>query len=192
VHPDAYIAPTAVLAGDVRIGANSCLLFGAVLTDDGGPVEIGTRCVIMEHAVVRGTPRHGVTVGRRCAHRPARLRVRCLHRRRGLHRNRRDGVQRRAHGARRSSVALGGAVHIGAHLGPEVRVPLGWVAVGNPARLHPIEDVEAIRDALEDEGGFLPFVFGVDPALARPDAMRVAMSRYTAALAAHRTDKILE
>jgi carbonic anhydrase/acetyltransferase-like protein (isoleucine patch superfamily) len=58
IDPDAYIAPTAVLSGEVRIGPGSCVLPGAVLAADGGPVEVGANCVIMEHAVLRGTPRH--------------------------------------------------------------------------------------------------------------------------------------
>ena len=63
VHPDAYVAPTAVLSGQVSVGAGSCVLYGAVLTADGGPVEVGANCVIMEHAVLRGTPRHRLIVG---------------------------------------------------------------------------------------------------------------------------------
>src|SRR6266568_8442389 len=63
VHPDAYVAPTAVLSGQVSVGRGSCVLHGAVLTADGGPVVIGANCVIMEHAVLRGTPRHPVTLG---------------------------------------------------------------------------------------------------------------------------------
>jgi carbonic anhydrase/acetyltransferase-like protein (isoleucine patch superfamily) len=55
VHPDAYVAPTAVLSGQVSVGAGSCVLHGAVLTADGGPVEVGANSVIMENAVLRGT-----------------------------------------------------------------------------------------------------------------------------------------
>ncbi len=56
VDPEAYVAPTAVLSGQVRVGPGSCVLHGAVLSADGGPVEIGANCVIMEHAVLRGRP----------------------------------------------------------------------------------------------------------------------------------------
>jgi len=35
VHPDAYVTPTAVLSGQVSVGAGSCVLHGAVLTADG-------------------------------------------------------------------------------------------------------------------------------------------------------------
>jgi carbonic anhydrase/acetyltransferase-like protein (isoleucine patch superfamily) len=63
VHPDAYVASTAVLSGQVSVGAGSCVLHGAVLTADGGSVEVGANSVIMEHAVLRGTPRHRLVVG---------------------------------------------------------------------------------------------------------------------------------
>jgi carbonic anhydrase/acetyltransferase-like protein (isoleucine patch superfamily) len=53
VSESAYIAPTAVLAGDVTVGPHSRVLFGAVITAEGGPVEIGRNCVVMENAVVR-------------------------------------------------------------------------------------------------------------------------------------------
>src|SRR6266496_69556 len=63
VHPEAYVAPTAVLSGEVRIGRGSCIMHGAVLAAEGGPVEIGAHCVIMENAVLRGTPRHPLLMG---------------------------------------------------------------------------------------------------------------------------------
>jgi carbonic anhydrase/acetyltransferase-like protein (isoleucine patch superfamily) len=63
VHESAYIAPTAVVCGDVTIGENSRILFGAVLVAEGGPVIIGAQCIVMENAVVRGTPRHPTHIG---------------------------------------------------------------------------------------------------------------------------------
>src|SRR5690242_14639673 len=63
VDPDAWVAPTAVLSGDVRVGPGSCMLHGAVLNADGGAVQVGANCVIMENAVLRGTPRLPLTIG---------------------------------------------------------------------------------------------------------------------------------
>jgi len=54
IHPSAYVAPNAVISGDVEIGLECSVLFGAVITADGGPVRIGRRLTIMEQAVVRG------------------------------------------------------------------------------------------------------------------------------------------
>src|SRR5690242_21942974 len=63
VPESAYIAPTAVLCGDVTVGPHSRVLFGAVVTAEGGPVEIGAHCVVMENAVIRGVPQHPTQLG---------------------------------------------------------------------------------------------------------------------------------
>jgi hypothetical protein len=53
VDPTAWVAPNAVVSGDVRIGRHSRVLFGAMLSDEGGPVELGDQAIVMQHAVVR-------------------------------------------------------------------------------------------------------------------------------------------
>jgi gamma-carbonic anhydrase len=63
VAASAWIAPTAVLVGDVRIGADSCVLWNAVLSAEDGRVDVGPRCVVMEHALVRGRASHPVAIG---------------------------------------------------------------------------------------------------------------------------------
>jgi carbonic anhydrase/acetyltransferase-like protein (isoleucine patch superfamily) len=44
IHESAYVAPTAVVCGDVTIGENCRVLFGAVIVSEGGPVTIGSHC----------------------------------------------------------------------------------------------------------------------------------------------------
>ena len=184
VHPDAYVAPTAVLSGQVSVGAGSCVLHGAVLTADGGPVEVGANSVIMENAVLRGTPRHRLVVGNHVLAGPNSYLTGC----------RVDDevfiatgamVFNGAHMGRGSSVALGGAVHIGCIVPPLTRIPIGWVAVGDPARMYPPSEAEPIRAGLTEAGGFLPFVFGVDDAGDRREQMRAALQRYTKAMVHH-------
>ena len=63
IHETAYIAPTATVCGDVTIGAESRVLFGAVLVAEGGRVTIGEHCIVMEQAVLRGTTRYPVHLG---------------------------------------------------------------------------------------------------------------------------------
>jgi gamma-carbonic anhydrase len=63
VDPTAYVAPTAVLCGAVRVGPDARVLFGAVLTAEDGQVTVGARCVIMENALVRGRAAHPVVLG---------------------------------------------------------------------------------------------------------------------------------
>src|SRR5437764_14080235 len=54
VDPSAWVAPTAVLSGDVRVGPDCRVLFGAVLSDEGGPVELAEQVIVMENALIRG------------------------------------------------------------------------------------------------------------------------------------------
>ncbi len=63
VDPSAYVAPTAVLCGDVHVGPDARILFGAVLTAEDGRIEVGARCVVMENALVRGRAAHPVVLG---------------------------------------------------------------------------------------------------------------------------------
>jgi carbonic anhydrase/acetyltransferase-like protein (isoleucine patch superfamily) len=63
IHPSAYIAPTAVVCGDVRVGPRCRVLFGAILTAESGRVELGERCIVMENAVLRGTRRDPLRLG---------------------------------------------------------------------------------------------------------------------------------
>src|SRR3954464_199091 len=63
VDPSAYVAPNAVLSGDVRIGPDARILFGAVLTAEDGSVTVGARCVVMENALVRGPAQHPAPIG---------------------------------------------------------------------------------------------------------------------------------
>ena len=52
VHPDAYIAPTAVLIGDVRIGADASVWFGAVLRGDDSFIEVGEGSNVQDGVVI--------------------------------------------------------------------------------------------------------------------------------------------
>jgi carbonic anhydrase/acetyltransferase-like protein (isoleucine patch superfamily) len=52
VHPDAYIAPTAVLIGDVDIGAGASVWFGAVLRGDEAQIKVGAGANIQDNAVI--------------------------------------------------------------------------------------------------------------------------------------------
>ena len=68
--PTAYVAPNAVVCGDVVVGEDCRILFGAVVTAEGGRVELGEQVIIMEQAVVRGRQGHATRIGR---HRQDRL-----------------------------------------------------------------------------------------------------------------------
>ena len=61
VDPSAFVAPTAVLIGDVEVGPESSIWFGAVLRGDNGPIRVGARSSIQDNAVLH-VSEHGITV----------------------------------------------------------------------------------------------------------------------------------
>lgn len=63
IAPSAFVAPTAVLIGDVEVGEESSIWFGAVLRGDNGPIRIGARTSIQDNAVVHVSERGGTFVG---------------------------------------------------------------------------------------------------------------------------------
>jgi gamma-carbonic anhydrase len=55
IHPTAYIADTAVVIGDVEIGAESSVWFGAVVRGDCFYIRIGARTNIQDGTVIHVT-----------------------------------------------------------------------------------------------------------------------------------------
>lgn len=55
IHPSAYIAETAVVIGDVEIGAQSSVWFGATLRGDCYYIRIGARTNIQDGTVIHVT-----------------------------------------------------------------------------------------------------------------------------------------
>ena len=185
VHSSAYVAPTAVLCGAVRVGADARILFGAVLTAEDGGIRVGDRTVVMENALVRGRARHAAVIGDDVL----------------------IGPHAHLNGTRVGDgcfVATGAALFPGSVVGAgaEVRihgvvhvntvvpagevVPVGWIAVGDPARIFPPgqhEQIWAIQESLDFPGT----VYGV--ARSTPAAER--MSRQAAWLASHFDDRQL-
>lgn len=63
IHPSAFVAPTAVLIGDVEVGAESSIWFGAVLRGDNPQhgIRIGRRVSVQDNCVLHVSDR-GPTV----------------------------------------------------------------------------------------------------------------------------------
>ncbi|HKU80574.1 MAG TPA: gamma carbonic anhydrase family protein [Candidatus Tumulicola sp.] len=63
IDPSAFVAPTAVLIGDVEVGPQSSIWFGAVLRGDNGPIRVGARTSIQDNAVVHVSEHGGTYIG---------------------------------------------------------------------------------------------------------------------------------
>jgi carbonic anhydrase/acetyltransferase-like protein (isoleucine patch superfamily) len=98
-----------------------------------------------------------------------------------------------AHLGRGATAGPGAVVHVGAIVAPQARIPAGWVAVGDPARIYPPGEAEPIAAGLaETRWSFLHYVLGADDAGGRRGQLQAALARYTAAMARHhREDEII-
>lgn len=63
IDSSANVARQAVVVGDVTIGADSCILFGAVLRGDDAPISIGARSNIQDNATVHVGHGHPTVIG---------------------------------------------------------------------------------------------------------------------------------
>jgi carbonic anhydrase/acetyltransferase-like protein (isoleucine patch superfamily) len=163
IDESAYVAPNAVLSGDVAIGPSCSVLFGAVITADGGGVEIGPDCVTMENAVIRGTPRHATRIGSRVLVGPHAHLTGCsieddVFLATGV------TIFNGAEVGKDTEVRFNGIVHVNSVVEPDTTVPIGWIAVGNPARLFAPDEHEAIWE-VQREMDFPGTVFGVSRAV---------------------------
>jgi gamma-carbonic anhydrase len=188
VSESAYIAPTAVLAGDVTVGPHSRVLFGAVITAEGGPVVIGKDCVIMEHAVIRGVPGQETRVGDDVLVGPHTHLTGCVI----------EGGSRIATGAivfngarieKGAEVEFNAVVYVNTVVPAGAAVPMGWFAGGRPAELVPPGDWDRIR-AIMGPLDYPGTVFGVGDSDAASLMSGVAR-RYARGLALHHRDHIV-
>lgn len=58
-----FIAPTAVVVGDVQLGDHSSVWFGAVLRGDMAPVTVGKKTNIQDNCIVHVDAGHPVVIG---------------------------------------------------------------------------------------------------------------------------------
>jgi len=63
VAASAFIAPDAVLIGDVSVGEESSIWFGVVLRADGGSIRVGARSAVEDNAVVHATEGGHTVIG---------------------------------------------------------------------------------------------------------------------------------
>jgi len=188
IDPTARIAPTAVICGDVTIGAGTSIGFGAVLTAESGPITVGADCVVMENAVLRGIKGAPLRIGRGVMVGPNACLTGCTVE---------DEVfiatgAALFNGARigqGSVVRIQGIVHVGTVLTPGSVVPIGWVAIGDPAVILSSDKHDEISALLKQQN-FAARVFGVEQIPAGKNFTAVAVPRYATGLVRrHRDDR---
>lgn len=183
IDPSAYVAPNAVVCGDVTIGADCRILFGAQVIAEGGAIEIGRECIVMENAVLRAGARHSLAVGDNCLIGPNAHVVGCRIEEEVFIATG-AAIFHGAHLGKGSEIRVNAVVHLRTRLVPGATVPIGWVAVGDPASILPADQHERIWE-IQKPLNFPLTVYG----LARDEADMVKITRRLAAnLASHRED----
>lgn len=138
ISADVYIAPGALVIGDVRMAADSSVFHGSSLRGQAAYVEIGLQANVQDNCVVEGSPGHPARIGARVS----------------------LGHNARVFGAtieERSLIAIGATVMPGARIGahsivaanatvPEdMLVPPRTLVVGHGRLLRTVTDAEIAR-----------------------------------------------
>lgn len=66
IHPQAWIAPTAVLIGNVVVEEGANIWFGAVLRGDNEPITVGRGSNVQENAVLHTDMGYPLVIGANC------------------------------------------------------------------------------------------------------------------------------
>jgi carbonic anhydrase/acetyltransferase-like protein (isoleucine patch superfamily) len=186
VDPSATIAPTAVLCGDVRIGPGCAIAFGAVLSAEDGSIVLGESCIVMENAVVKAGKRAPVRIGNHVLIGPRAYLTGCTIADDVFLATGATVFNHAVIGAR-AEVRINGTVHLKTVLPEDATVPIGWVAVGDPAAILPPDRHDAIW-AIQEKLDFPKAVFGLERPPAGTSLMPALTRRYAAFLRAHRDD----
>jgi carbonic anhydrase/acetyltransferase-like protein (isoleucine patch superfamily) len=184
VDPTAFVAPNAVLCGDVTVGRGCRIMFGAQVIAESGSIVIGRECIVLEGAVLRSSAAHCLAIGDNCLIGPNAHVVGCtledeVFIATGA------AVFHSARLGKRSEVRIHGVVHLRTCLPAGAVVPIGWVAVGDPAAVFPPSDHDRIW-AIQEPLNFPRTVYGFDRAEA---SMQKITRRLSESLGAHAADQ---
>jgi carbonic anhydrase/acetyltransferase-like protein (isoleucine patch superfamily) len=142
IHPSVFVAPTAVIIGEVEIAADASVWFGAVVRGDLAPVRIGARTNIQDNCTIHvdiDTPAiigDGVTIGHNAVVHGCTIEDNCLIGMGAL-------VLNRAWIGSGSIIAAGAVVPQASRIGPEV------LATGMPAAVKKPLDTPAVAGIRE-------------------------------------------
>jgi len=195
IDPTAYVAPTATIVGDVRIGAMAKVMFGAVVNSEGSSITIGENVIISENAVVRATAEgnhdHPVNIGDNVLIGPhvtilgAALES-CSYIATGA------TILQGAKVGSGSVITVGALVHANTIIPDEFFVPPHMTAVGDPVQLFSPDQKEEVGKAIMSVG-FANVAFNINAAgKSRAEIYKEATQVRLKEYEAHFEDKIIK
>lgn len=128
IAPTAWLAPTAVLIGDVTIGEHANLWFGAVLRGDYDTITVGHSTSVQDNVVVHAAPGHPTRIGDEVVVGHAATLEGCTIGAGTL-------IGMGATVLREATVGPGTVIAAGATVAERAQIPAGVIAAGVPARV---------------------------------------------------------
>ncbi|GAA4574490.1 gamma carbonic anhydrase family protein [Planotetraspora kaengkrachanensis] len=128
IHPDAWVAPGAVVVGRVRLGRATSVWYGSVLRGDDERIEVGAECNIQDLCCLHSDPgepailEDRVSLGHRAMVHGAHIGAGAL-----------VGIGATVLG--RAVVGEGSLVAAGAVVTPGAKIPAGVLVAGVPGRI---------------------------------------------------------
>jgi carbonic anhydrase/acetyltransferase-like protein (isoleucine patch superfamily) len=185
VPESAYVAPSAVLCGAVVLGEHARILHGAVLTAEDGEVRVGADVVVMENALVRGRAQHPAVLGDAVligphAHVNGATVEDEVFAATGV------SIFPGAVAGTRCELRINSVLHVNSRLESGTVLPIGWIAVGDPAQLFSPDrhaELWEVQRGLDFPGT----VYGAS----RGSSMRTLMSRQAEFYGEHVNDREL-
>jgi carbonic anhydrase/acetyltransferase-like protein (isoleucine patch superfamily) len=190
IDQSAYIAPNATICGDVTVGKNTRIMFGAQIIAESSPIEIGENCIILENAVIRGTQELPVKKGANCLVGPNSHLAGCT-----IENNvfLATGVSI-FHGAtikKGSEIRINGVVHLKTVFPENETLPIGWVAVGNPMKMFAPDKHDEIWE-LQKKLNFPNLVYGIQVQENVGNINKILCEKMSERLSKHKSDRILQ
>jgi carbonic anhydrase/acetyltransferase-like protein (isoleucine patch superfamily) len=151
IHPEAWIAPTAVVTGDVHIGELSSIWYGTVIRGDIESVRIGARTNIQDNSVIHvDSGGFGVVIGDDVTVGHAAMIHGCT-----IHNGALIGI-----GAillNGAEVGEGALIAAGSLVPPGKKIPPGVMAMGSPAKVVRDLTADEIQEIAEGPGHYIEY-----------------------------------
>ncbi len=184
IDPTAWVAPNAAVCGNVTLGPGCRIMYGAQIIAESGSIAIGRECIVMENAVLRSSAHHPLSIGDNCLVGPNAHVVGCtvedeVFIATGA------AVFHAAHLGKGSEVRVHGVVHLKSRLEAGKTVPIGWIAVGNPAQILPPSEHDQIWQ-IQEPLNFPRTVYGFERSEV---TMKKITRKLSQALSSHATDE---
>lgn len=173
-----FIAPTAVIAGNVQVGPRTRIMYGAIVDSEASAIQIGECSIICENAVLRASKiednNHPVHIGDHAFISPHATLLGCSV---ASHAYIATGatVLQGAEVDKGAVVAVGALVHANTKIPPGFFLAPNAIAIGDPLRIYGPGDQDAVVEAIKSIA-FTKIAFGVDP---KPKDRVATMTRAT-------------